>query len=105
VRCLAVVVTAVGVVMEVAVTAAVGHGGFRGPGSFHADRFGRRFFGGGLGLGVLGSALLIAPPVYYAPPPIYYTPLPTPCALPYPPNNYPPQGYNPPEAWLEQPCQ
>jgi hypothetical protein len=83
-----------------------GHGGgFHGPGFFHADRFQRRFFGGGLGFGVLGSALLIAPAVYYAPPPIYYTPLPTPCAVPYPPNNYPPQGNSPPQAWLEHPCQ
>ena len=82
-----------------------GHSGLRGPRSFHADRFERHFFGRGLGLGVLGSALLIAPTVYYAPLPIYYTPLPTPCALPYPPSNSPPQGYYPPQAWLEQPCQ
>jgi hypothetical protein len=78
-----------------------GHGGHIG---FHADRFERRFFESGLGLGVLDSALLIAPEVYYASP-VYYVPLPTPCNSPYPPNNYPPQGYNPPQGWLEQPCQ
>ena len=44
-----------------------GHSGFRGPRSFHADRFERHFFGRGLRLGVLGSALLIAPTVDYAP--------------------------------------
>jgi opacity protein-like surface antigen len=44
----------------------------------------------GLGLGVLGGALLYnRPPVYYVPPPVYYPP------RPYypPPGYYPPQGY------------
>jgi hypothetical protein len=79
-----------------------GHGG--GGGGFHADRFERRFFESGLGLSVLGGALLIAPAVYYVSP-VYYAPLPTPCTLPFPPNDYPLQGYYPPQAWLEQPCQ
>jgi hypothetical protein len=81
-----------------------GHGGGGGSGGFHADRFERRFFESGLGLGVLGGALLTAPAVYYAPP-VYYVPLPAPCNSPYPPNDYPPQGGYPPQAWLEQPCQ
>ena len=57
----------------------------------------------GLGLGVLGGALLAPPPVYYAPPPAYYPP-PTYYAPPpayyapppvyYPPPYYPQPGYD-----------
>ena len=83
-----------------------GHGGYGHGGAsfFHADRFQRRFFAFGLGIGALGDAVLIAPTIYYMPP-VYYVPLPTPCTSQYPPNSYPPQGYYPPQAWLEQPCQ
>jgi hypothetical protein len=50
----------------------------------------------GLGVGVLGGALLAPPPVYYAPPPIYYPP---PAYFPPPSAYYPQPGYYAPPSY------
>jgi hypothetical protein len=61
------------------------HEGFRGGGFHDHDHFHERGFRGpgivdglalGLGLGVVGGALLYPPPVYYEPPPVCLAPPP-----------------------------
>jgi hypothetical protein len=67
------------------------HGGFHDPDRFHKRGFrGPSIVGGlalGLGLGVIGGALLYPPPVYFEPPPVYYVSPPV-CLGPPPLGDY-----------------